>query len=171
MDELRKPFLSAAVVLISLAVIVELGFGAYVASHVGGAAAGLDRATPGYGISYLGCIDVLLLYSLVLMTLSMVVSKEITGRLQGIVGLIVSLLGLLALIVLIFFAIQLLILMISLLFAPIFGTLAYIAAFGTFSKGTASATLSFIMLLKIAFAICLIEIGRASCRKECRSLW
>jgi hypothetical protein len=155
MDELRKPFLIAALVLIALAVAVEAGLGAYVASHVGGANQ-LDRPTPGYGISYLACIDVLLLYSLVLMTLSMFVSRELTGRLQGIVGLVASLLGLLALIVMVFFAIQLLILMVSLLLAPIFGTLAYLAAFGSFSRGTASATLSFVMLLKIAFGVCLV---------------
>src|ERR1700704_1623952 len=138
----------AALVLIALAVVVEAGLGAglgaYDASH-------FDRATPGYGISYLACIDVLLLYSLVLMTLSMFVSREVIGRLQGIVGLVASLLGLFALILMVFFAIQLLMLMVSLLLAPIFGTLAYLAAFGSFSRGTASATLSFIMLLKIAF--------------------
>src|SRR4029453_7062667 len=40
--------------------------------------------------------------------------------------------------------------------APIFGTIAYFAIYGHFDRSTAAATLSLLMILKIAFAICLV---------------
>jgi hypothetical protein len=68
----------------------------------------------------------------------------------------VSLLVLLTAIGLIFAAIALLFLMIGMLLAPIFGTIAYFILFGPFDRAGASATLSLTMLLKIGFAICLV---------------
>jgi len=50
----------------------------------------------------------------------------------------------------------LLLLMIGLLLAPIFGTAAYLIVYGHFQTGSAAAMLSLLMVLKIAFAIFLV---------------
>src|SRR5437588_825720 len=65
-------------------------------------------------------------------------------------------LALIACIVLIFVALALLILMISLLLSVPFGSLAYLALYGTFDAGSAIVVLSLIMFLKLAFAVCLV---------------
>ncbi|HYF01609.1 MAG TPA: hypothetical protein VEJ18_21990, partial [Planctomycetota bacterium] len=57
---------------------------------------------------------------------------------------------------LIFVALALLILMVSLLLAPIFGTAAYFAIYGDFDRGRAAGLLSAFMLLKLVAAACLV---------------
>lgn len=156
LDELRRPFLLAAMVLALAVILVEVGSMFF--SEPAGLSAttrALAEARPGYGIPFLAALDFLLLYSLVLQSLSLL-SREITGRLQGLVGLIVSLLALVVLIAMIFFAFNLLIMMVSLLLSPIFGTIAYFAIFGHFSRGAAAGALSLMLVLKIALAVCLV---------------
>jgi hypothetical protein len=68
---------------------------------------------------------------------------------QGIVTLILSLLGVLGGIFLIVLTFTLLVLMVSLLLAVPFGTIAYMAAWGTFASGAARATLGLVMVLKL----------------------
>jgi len=72
------------------------------------------------------------------------------------VSLIVSFLGLIATIVLIFTALALLLVMVTLLLAIPFGTLAYLAVWGHFPTGAAAATLGLIMFLKLAFCVLLL---------------
>ena len=115
-----------------------------------------SRPTPGYGISYLGTVDFLLLYSLIFMTLTLLLPQSFTGRVQGIIGLVISLLGLLVVVIMIVAAITRLVLMVSLLLAPIFGTIAYFAIFADFDRTGAAATLGFIFMLKVVLAICLL---------------
>lgn len=112
-------------------------------------------ATPGYGIPYMALVDGLLLYIIALMALSLIVPARVQGRLQGLLSLIVSFLLILAGIVMLFIALGLLILMVSLFLAVPFGTIAYLAIWGFFDRGGAAATLSLLMTLKVAFAICL----------------
>jgi hypothetical protein len=111
--------------------------------------------TPGLGIPYLALVDGLLFWIVLLMALSLVIPARILGRLQGLASLIVSFLLILAGIGLVFVALGLLILMVSLFLAVPFGTIAYLAIWGFFDRGGASVTLSLLMTLKIAFAICM----------------
>src|SRR5690606_18899358 len=69
--------------------------------------------------------------------------------------LILSLLGTIGAFFLILAAFFAILLMLGLLFAAPFGTLAYLAAYASFPKGTALAALSFIMLLKLFFVVML----------------
>jgi hypothetical protein len=136
-----------------LALVVEVGLGSSLPSASGGLA---DAATPGIGIRYLATIDIALFYTLTLMALEFIAPRAILGRVQGVVTLILSIIGILAVIVLVILAITALMLMVSLLLAPPFGTLAYFAAWGTFPSGTARGTLALIMFLKIASVLLLI---------------
>jgi hypothetical protein len=154
LDELRKPFLIIALVLIFLAVIIEASSSLLMDLGTPGAAA-LDAATPGYGITYLAFLDGLLFYVILLIALAIFIPEKITGRLQGCATIIVTFLGCLGTIVAIITCLIVLIIMVTLLLAPIFGTIAYLAIYGHFDRSGAAVTLSLIMSLKIGFAVCL----------------
>ncbi|MBI1169996.1 hypothetical protein GC209_01235 [bacterium] len=111
---------------------------------------GADAKAPGIGISALACLDLVLLYTLVFLTVDYFPGiRAAFARAQGLATLILSILALLAAIVLAFGAFQLLMLMISLLLAVPFGTIAYFALWGDFDTGTAKAILGFAMVLKL----------------------
>jgi hypothetical protein len=149
--ELRLPFFLGAGVCLLLAVFVELAAAqAFTQIFFG------DTKTPGYAINALALIDGILLYSLIWMLLSVVAPRSITGRAQGCITLILSFFGCLGTIALIFAAFGLLMLMIALLVAVPFGTIAYLAAWGDFARDAAAATLALAMILKIAFLILLV---------------
>ena len=189
MEELKKPFFIAALILIAVAVSIEFG------SHflplpkaspqtivdrqcnsdqpadecktaVGQAfllatitAAQSDPANqprPGLGISYLALVDIIVLFTLLLIGSSLIFPASVEGRIQGCATLIFGVILVIASIVLIFLAIGAVILMISLLLSVPFGTIAYLIGFGFFDRGGAGITLSLIMLLKIATAVCLV---------------
>ncbi len=164
MDSLRKPLLLAALVLILLAVLVEVSSVGFLDAATGAAAGGPATevaeehkalASPGLGISYLALVDGILLFSIGLMALGLVIPARIQGRLQGIVSFLFFLLLLIGGITLIFIAIGLLVMMVSLLVAVPFGTIAYMAAFANFDVGAARVTLASLMTLKLGFAVCL----------------
>jgi len=111
---------------------------------------------PGLGISYLGLLDGLVLFTVLLIGAALLLPDRLHGRLQGLLTLIVSLLTLLGAIALAFLALGKLVLMLSLLLAVPFGTLAYMAIYGFFNKGGAAAILSLAMFLKLAFAVLLL---------------
>jgi hypothetical protein len=149
--ELRLPFFIAAGVCLLLALLVE--------AAAAQAFTGLffnDKDTPGHAINALALIDGILLYSLIWMLLSVVAPRSVTGRAQGCVTLFVSFFGCLGTIALIFAAFALLMLMLALLVAVPFGTIVYLAAWGHFARGAATATLALAMILKIAFLILLV---------------
>ncbi len=156
MDSLRKPLFLAALVLILLAVLVEVSSVGFLGPAASAASELQALQSPGLGISYLALVDGILLFSIGLMALGLVIPARIQGRLQGIVNFIFFLLLLLAAIGLVFLAILLLTMMITLLLAVPFGTIAYMAAFADFNVGAARATLGTIMTLKLAFAVCLV---------------
>ncbi len=156
MDSLRKPLFLAALVLILLAVLVEVSSVGFLGPAASAASELQSLQSPGLGISYLALVDGILLFSIGLMALGLVIPARIQGRLQGIVNFIFFLLLLLAAIGLVFLAILLLTMMITLLLAVPFGTIAYMAAFADFNVGAARATLGTIMTLKLAFAVCLV---------------
>ena len=153
LENLRRPFFIIALILMFFVVLVEAGSVLWLkASDV----PGLGVDTPGYGIIYLSFIDGFVFYITLLIGLALLIPERIQGRIQGCVTLLVSFFGCLGIIFAIFVALILLILMVTLLLAPIFGTIAYFAIYGHFDRSTAAATLSLIMVLKIAFVICLV---------------
>ena len=149
--ELRLPFFIAVFICLLLAFFVE--------AAAAQAFTGIffsNKDTPGHAINALALIDFVLLYSLIWMLLSVVAPRSITGRAQGCVTLFVSFFGCLGTIALIVAAFTLLMLMLALLVAVPFGTIIYLAAWGHFARGAASATLALAMILKIAFLILLV---------------
>jgi hypothetical protein len=149
--ELRLPFFIAAGVCLLLALLVE--------ASAAQAFTGIffdKQDTPGHAINALALIDGILLYSLIWMLLSVVAPRSVTGRAQGCVTLLVSFFGCLGTIALIVAAFALLMLMLALLVAVPFGTIVYLAAWGHFARGAATATLALAMILKIAFLILLV---------------
>lgn len=155
MDSLRTPFFVVAMILIALAALAEAGSAAFLERQPGPVAA-LGASPPGWGIPAMAPLDGLLCFTVGLMGLSMLLSKGLHAKLQGIATLIVSLLLLLACIVLGFLIFTLILLMVGLLLAPIFGTAAYFVIYSHFETGQAAALLSVLMLFKLGFAICLI---------------
>lgn len=185
MDTLRRPLFLAALALIAIAVLVELG----ATGLLGGAGAELtaledlipasgkvrdefdalddeqkeelgDLANqdkpPGLAIRYLALVDGVLLFTVVLMGASLVIPERVHGRVQGLATLIFSILLILGAIVLLFAALLLVLLMISLLLSVPFGTLAYLALYGFFNRGGARVALGLLMALKLGFAVCLV---------------
>lgn len=144
---LRLPFFIAAVVCLGLAVLVELGSLGFVSSGQG--------HPPGLGIAYLSLVDATVLFTVLLMAFSLLAGQNIAGRFQGLASLVFAILVIVGGIVAIFVALSLLLLMVGLLLAVPFGTIAYLVLFGGFDRGTASVFLGLIMLLKVIFAICL----------------
>jgi hypothetical protein len=155
LDTLRRVPLVIALLLITLALIIEAGASAKLRT-LNVPSNSLDAATPGYGILSLAFLDSITLFITVLIALPMVFPKRFLGRIQGIVTLIFSILLLIADIVMIIGAFVLLILMVSLLLAPIFGTIAYLAIYGRFDTDSARNTLALVMTLKLFFALCLL---------------
>ncbi|HEC06606.1 MAG TPA: hypothetical protein ENJ12_07130 [Thiolapillus brandeum] len=108
------------------------------------------------GIPYLALIDGLLLFTILLMAAPMLISDRLHGRIQGGITFLTSLAVLLLAFFMLMSAIMFLMMMVSLLMAAPFGTIAYLAAFSDFDKAGAAITLGSIMTFKIAFVICLL---------------
>ena len=155
-EELKRPLLLGALACAFLAVFLEIGAVLFAHAPFATPATAQGSSRPGFGIPYLAAIDALLLYSLTLMTVSLVSPREWVGRLQGAVGIVVSLILLIAAILMFIFALNLAILMITLLTAVPFGTIAYLIAFGTFHRDAAAAILSLVIVSKLVLAACLI---------------
>jgi hypothetical protein len=182
-EELKKPFFIAALVLFGLVVLIELGSHFFVphptpdqiatamctsdspppkcllpngvqllATEISG---NQEPARPGLGITYLALVDAVVLFTLLLIGSSLIVPASVEGRVQGCATLIFSIVLVLLSIILIFVAFGDVILMISLLLSFPFGTIAYMIIYGFFDRTGAGVTLSLIMLLKIASAVCL----------------
>ena len=154
-DELRKPFFILALFLIGLAMLLEMGSGLLIGTLAPNAAAARSHLD-GAGVSSLAVLDALVILTVGLMGTSLLLPERVQGRVQGLVTLIVSLFVLLASIALLILGIGLVSLMLGLLLAPIFGTIAYFAIYGEFDRSGAAVVLSLLMLLKLGFAVCLM---------------
>jgi len=180
MGELRKPFFIGAVALILIAVAIEVG----ATWFLGGVRAKTDHLTsvlddpsfsdyqgainpadmeklnkgtpPGRAIPAMAVLDGLVLFTVVLMGAPLFIPERIFAKVQGVATLVVSLLALIGSITGIFLTFALLILMIALFTAFPFGTIVYLIIFGFFDRTGANVTLSLLMMLKLAFAACLI---------------
>jgi hypothetical protein len=168
--DLRRPLFVAAVVLAAVVVLAELGMSFLVGGDPVGAipadvatSLGVDAdvvaeanlsgsAPPGSGIAALALLDGLLLFTLLLLGTSLVVSHRTYGRVQGVATLVVTFLWILGGIVLAILAFVQLLLMIGLFVAVPFGTLAYLAIWGFFPVGDAALVLGLLLLLKLLMA-------------------
>ncbi|PTL84218.1 hypothetical protein [Vitiosangium sp. GDMCC 1.1324] len=176
--ELRKPLFIAALVLLGLCVLIEVGASILLPRPVASssdieaslrsegaqgdvsvqdvlAMQSKNPPTPGMGIPYLALVDGLLLLTLGLMGASLLIPERVHGQLQGVVSLVGAIVALLAGITMLVAAIGLLLLMVSLFTAVPFGTIAYLAIWGFFNRGGAAATLGLLMTLKVAASVCL----------------
>src|SRR5579859_25692 len=155
LDSLRKPVFLIALVVMGLTVLVELSSIALV-GNVAPAANSLGVSITGQGIPSMSILDGLIFYAMLVMAIALILPERFQSKIQGIVTIIVALLLLLACIVRIFIDLQLLFLMLGLLLAVPFGTIAYLVIWGHFDTGSARIALSLIMFLKVAFSICLV---------------
>lgn len=111
---------------------------------------------PGMAIPNMALVNGLLLLALVLTALPLLVGDRITGSLQGVVSIVGGLLGVIGGIALAMIAFSALMLMVSLFLAAPFGTLAYLAIYGSFAKGAAAAVLGLVLVLQVLAAALLI---------------
>ena len=166
MTELRKPLYAIAVIAVALAVMLELGM-ALAGAPQAGSVAGLlpDGSLPGVaaadvarvkgespagsGTTYLALVDGLLLFTLVMIGLGALINQRAYGRVQGIVTLVVSFLWLLLALAMALLSLARLLLMIGLLLAVPFGTLAYLAIWGFFPTGKAALLLGALLFFKL----------------------
>lgn len=172
LGEVRRPLFFLACFALVLAVLVEtgsslaLGGGAAgpIATVAGGIPGiepdmleGVDAdAPPGNGIGYLALVDGYLLFSVVMLGLSFLLSQRLYGRIQGIVTLIVSFLWIIMSFVMALAAFVLLMVMFGLFVSVPFGTIAYLAIWGFFPVGKSAAVLGLLLLLKLVFLVLLV---------------
>jgi hypothetical protein len=166
MERLRTPFFVIAIVAMGLVVLVEIGATAIIGGPVsptelarGAGQAGLSmpgggaiEKPAGLAIGYLALIDAIALFTVGLMGTGMLLPERLHGRLQGIVTLIGSIVLITVALILLVVAIAQLILMVTLLLAFPFGTIAYLIIWGSFPRGQAAAVLALLMFLKLVFA-------------------
>jgi hypothetical protein len=166
MDALRRPFFLIALVAAGLVVLVELGSSLLIGGHDATAAlagqaqqlgveqlgGGTVREAPGRAISYLALVDGIVLYTAALMGASLLVPEKLHGRLQGVLTLVGAIVLIVVAVGLALAAVAELLVMVSLLFAPPFGTIAYLVVWGSFPRGDAAVLLSLLMFLKLVFA-------------------
>jgi len=154
LDSMRKPAFVVALIVIFLTVLVELGSMAVLPTS--NTSALQAPPTPGKAIPALPLLDGLVFYVTLIMGIALLVPERLQSKIEGIVRIIVSVLLLLACIKVVFVDIGLLILMVTLLMSPPFGTIAYFAVWSNFDTGGARIALSLLMTLKIIFAVCLV---------------
>jgi hypothetical protein len=176
MENLRKPFFILAILLSAVVVMIELGDTALLNAKPGLPNCStlgnrdlqeacqknkpdLQSATkgvPGKAIPSLALLDGVLFFTVGLMGLGLAVKASVLGRVQGGGTLVFAILVILAGIKMIFTALALLILMVGLLLAFPFGTIAYLVLYGSFNTGGAAAVLTLLMTLKLGCAIFLL---------------
>ncbi|WP_431267340.1 hypothetical protein [Dankookia sp. P2] len=138
-----------------LAILLEFGS----AGQLGPVGDG-NAPRSGIGIPYLAVLDLLLLYTLLLLSLDLLGPlRALIARVQGVATFLLSLLGLLAVVVMIFLALNLIVLMVTLLLALPFGPVAYLAVWGHFKAGAAQKVLAMAMLFKLV-GVGLLLFGR-----------
>jgi hypothetical protein len=181
MDTLRAPFFVLALVLLVIVVTIDLGAAA-VLKGTGATTATVaeqlpsgpvkdsmqavgpgeierlssTQTPPGLSIPYMAAVDGVALFTVALMGVSLLIRERLQARLQGCATLIFSVVLIVAGIAAIFAALGALILMVSLLLAVPFGTIAYLAIYGFFDRAGAAVVLSLLMALKVGALVCLV---------------
>ncbi|CAA6806333.1 MAG: Unknown protein [uncultured Thiotrichaceae bacterium] len=144
-SELRKPFLVAAFITCILSLLLQ----------VGSAFASTDEP-PGLAILYLSLMEMLIIFSLGLMLLSLIIGPRVQGRLQGILTIVFSIFIISMAAVMIVKALAQLTMMISLLVAAPFGTIVYLGTYGSFDTAVSQGILGLLLVLKLALFALLI---------------
>jgi hypothetical protein len=138
-----------AIFLFLLAILVEAG-ATQLLGPAGELSANGDLQRPGIGIAYLALLDSVLLYTLATIASDFVAPlRAALGKFQWLITFILAIIGLISTLLLVMAAIALLSLMVTLLLAAPFGTIAYIIAWGSFATGKAKLVLGLIMSLKL----------------------
>lgn len=132
LDSMRKPIFLVALIAIFLTVLVELGSIAVLKQPANSAVASLDVSTTGKAIPAMALLDGLVFYATLIIGIALLVPERLQSKVQGIVTLIFAILLLIACIGTLISDLVQLILMVSLLMAPIFGTIAYFAIWASF---------------------------------------
>ncbi|HSN12345.1 MAG TPA: hypothetical protein VLS51_09580 [Propionibacteriaceae bacterium] len=184
-DSLRKPFLVAAVLVVLVAFLACLGsslvtkpppFADRVSQTLSSpqTKALLDQFEissddardslngtkpdnpPGLGIPALALVEGLLLLVLVITAAPLLIGERVTGMLTGALSIIGGLVVLLAGIATAIISFTALLLMVGLLLAVPFGTLAYLAIFGSFDTSGAAVFTSLVLGLTLACIVLLM---------------
>jgi hypothetical protein len=174
---IRTIFLLAALVAAGLVLVIELGSPLLVkgkqvgreerlavlaasskeaALHLDSVVLPEEKSPPGKGIAYMALLDGQWVFVLALVGLAMVMPERVQGRVQGVATLVFAVLVVLASLLLAIGAFALILLMLGLLLATPFGTIAYIARWGFFDTSSAGVALAAVLFLKLAAAACLI---------------
>lgn len=184
LDALRRPFLVAALLCVVASFCICLGapllavpppFDARVdnvlsnpqtqdlldafdldADDVGDALADASPdSPPGLGIPALALINAVLVLVLALTAARLLIGDRAVGAVQGIVSVVVGLMGLLCAVGVALASFTALLAMVSLLVSAPFGTLAYLAVFGSFPVGSAAVLVGLILVLQLSGLACL----------------
>jgi hypothetical protein len=118
--------------------------------------ANLPTDLAGYGVETLQFVDAILAFTLLLMTLALLIPAYIQAKIQGCITLIFALLLIFAAIAKAFLAFGKLIVMVALLLSFPFGTIAYLIIYGSFPRGAAAAVLGLLFTLKLLFGVALL---------------
>jgi hypothetical protein len=186
MNTLRRPFLFAALGLIALCILVELGIGSLlsdaqaVQSEVRGAVAEAQvkvtpaerdqaindtklegQSHPGLAIRYLALLDGIVVLTVGFMVTGLYFPESVHARFQAVASCFGSCFLIFLSIIFIILAVLLLFLMVGLFLAAPFGTIAYLVIFGSFDTSGAAVTLGLLMLLKLGFVACLVAANQA----------
>jgi len=156
---MRKPVFLVALIAMGLTVLVELSSIALVnnaGSTAGAAASSLNVGVTGQAIPAMALLDGLIFFAMLVIGIALLVPERVQSKVQGIATIIVAVILLLTCIAKIFMNLAMLFLMIGLLLAIPFGTIVYLAVWGSFDTTSATVALSLIFLLKIIFAVCLV---------------
>jgi hypothetical protein len=156
LDSMRKPIFVVALIAIFLNVLVELGSIGILKQPTNSAVASLDVSVNGKAIPAMALLDGLVLYATLIIGIALLVPERLQSKVQGIVTLIFAILLVIACIGVLITDIVQLVLMVSLLMAPIFGTIAYFAIWASFGVDSARVVLGLVMTLKIIFAVCVV---------------
>ena len=116
----------------------------------------VTSAPPGIGIPDMALVNGLLLMVMVLTSLPLLIGDRATGTVQGVVSIVGGFLGLVGGIALAIVAFVALLLMVSLLLAVPFGTLAYLAIYGSFNTSAAGTITSILLVLQGVAFVCLV---------------
>lgn len=139
--------------LIVAAVVAWLVVGAELGSRLFLPVPALGGAKPGVAIPMLALVDVFLALKLTTLALDVYLPK-VALPLAPVLHVVAGLLALIAGFLLALAMLVLLLLLVGLFLAVPFGTLAYMAAFGSFNRGGAAATLTGILIAKlVAYAL------------------
>ena len=147
---MRRLFFWLAMGALVLVLCVELGtYSPLVRGALGLTIEDAPVSTPGLALRAHLVVDGFLALNGLSMVLAMGLGGAAGGRMHALASLVCGVLGLIGAIALLVLAIAFAMMLISLILAPPFGTIAYFAGYGAFPKGPALAALAVIMTLKL----------------------